>query len=243
VQRSLALEDRVKAAIAGGKIDRARLVGAMMDAGTVDIRGAYVLPEILKVVGDDPKLARYTKLLSDWQASGAHRVDRGRTGQYGDAGAVALMDAWYPLVAKQILAPRLGSLVDAVPVGLDNLPSKHQGSSFNNVGSYSWVTRDLRKVGGQQGQQGQGPMSQGSMSQGLMSQGYCGKGDLNACRTELRTTLQQAVDQLSKAQKTGDPARWTFDKTKDEIRFTYLGQNVKPLEWQNRPTFQQVIGQ
>ncbi|HSP38900.1 MAG TPA: penicillin acylase family protein [Frankiaceae bacterium] len=236
VQRSLALEDRVKAALAAGKLDRVKLVGAMMDAGTVDIRGAYILPDVLKVVGDDPQLATYTKLLADWQAAGAHRVDRARTGQYTDSGAIALMDAWYPLVAKQVLAPRLGPLVNVLPVSLDNLPTtKQSGSSFNNVGSYSWVTRDLRRLQAQPGPAQTSPQ--------FMSQGYCGNGDLNACRAELRTTLQRAVDQVSAAQKTKDPAKWRFDKSTDEIQFTYLGQNVTPLEWQNRPTFQQVIGQ
>jgi hypothetical protein len=76
-----------------------------------------------------------------------------------------------------------------------------------------------------------------------MSQGYCGSGDLNACRTQLRALLQQAVDQVGTAQKTPDASKWTYDKTNDEIRFTFLGQSVTPLEWQNRPTYQQVIGQ
>ncbi|MDQ1636021.1 MAG: hypothetical protein QOJ32_2830 [Frankiaceae bacterium] len=230
VQRSLALEDRLKAAIAAGKVDRAKVVGVMIDAATVDIRGAYLLPDLLKAVGDDPKLAPYTKLLADWNATGAHRKDRARTGAYDDAPAIALMEAWYPLVAKQILVPRLGPVADALPVNLDNLPSKHGGSSFNNVGSYAWVERDMRRVLSQTGP-------------GLMSQGYCGSGDLNACRTQLRALLQQAVDQVGTAQKTPDASKWTYDKTNDEIRFTFLGQSVTPLEWQNRPTYQQVIGQ
>ncbi len=229
VQRSLALEDRLKAAIAAGKVDRAKVVGAMIDAATVDIRGAYLLPDLLRVVGDDPKLAPYTKLLADWNASGAHRKDRSRTGAYDSAPAIALMTAWYPLVAKQILTPRLGPVADALPVSLDNLPSKHQGSAFNNVGSYGWVERDMRKVLGDQ-------------SPGLMSQGYCGNGDLNACRTQLQALLQQAVDQVASAQKTTDASAWTYDKSTDDIQFTYLGQTVTPLEWENRPTYQQVVG-
>ena len=75
--------------------------------------------------------------------SGAHRVDRARTGHYTDQAAIALMDAWYPLVAKEVLRPRLGSLVDSIPTSLDNLPEQAR-SSFDNVASYEWVTRDLR---------------------------------------------------------------------------------------------------
>ena len=165
VQRVLALRDRVQASIKAGKLTRANLAGDMIDAATVDIRGAYVLKDMLAVVGDDPALKQYTDLLQSWMDSGAHRVDRARTGHYTDQAAMALMDAWYPLVAKEVLRPRLGSLVDSIPNGLDDVPSGG-GSSFDNVGSYQWVTKDLESVLGQN-------------VDGAMSQKYCGKGDLD----------------------------------------------------------------
>jgi len=139
------------------------------------------------------------------------------------------MDQWYPLVAKQMLRPRLGALVDALPVAIDNPTTTHQGSAFNNVASYGWVQRDLSAVLGR-------PVG------AHLSQGYCGKGVLAACRTELRATLQQAVSAVAGEQHTGDPARWTHDKGLDEIRFMYVGDTVPPIDWQNRPTFQQVVG-
>jgi hypothetical protein len=37
-------------------------------------------------------------------------------------------------------------------------------------------------------------------------------------------------------------AKWTYDKTNDDIQFEYVGDTVKPIDWQNRPTFQQVVG-
>ncbi len=229
VQRMLALRDRVQASIKAGKLTRANLAGDMIDAATVDIRGAYVLKDMLAAVGDDPALKQYTDLLQSWMDSGAHRVDRARTGHYTDQAAVALMDAWYPLVAKQVLRPRLGSLVDSIPNSLDDLPSGG-GSSFDNVGSYQWVTKDLESVLGQN-------------VDGAMSQKYCGKGDLDTCRSELRQTLQQAVSTLNKAQQhTTDAAKWTYDKKVDDIKFQYVGESVDPIDWQNRPTFQQVIG-
>jgi acyl-homoserine lactone acylase PvdQ len=230
VQRVLALRDRVEASIKKGKLDRAALTADMMDAATVDVRGAYLLDDMLKVVGDDPQLQQYTSLLQSWSDSGAHRVDRARTGHYADQNAIALMDAWYPLVAKAVLQPRLGNLVDAVPTDVDNAPSaKGRGSAWNNVGAYSWISRDLGKVLDQ-------PVAS------PMSQGYCGKGVLAACRTELRQTLTQAVATLTRQQKTSDPAKWTYEKSQDDIQFMFVGQTVKPIDWQNRSTFQQVIG-
>ncbi len=229
VQRVLALRDRLQQAVDAGPLTRARLVGVMADAATVDVRGAYLLDTMLAVVGNDPVLARYTSALKAWRSSGAHRVDRARTGHYADQGAIALMDQWYPLVAKQMLRPRLGALVDALPVAIDNPTTTHQGSAFNNVASYGWVQRDLSAVLGR-------PVG------AHLSQGYCGKGVLAACRTELRATLQQAVSAVAGEQHTGDPARWTYDKGLDEIRFMYVGDTVPPIDWQNRPTFQQVVG-
>ncbi len=229
VQRVLALRDGLQNAIDAGPLTRSKLVGVMADAATVDVRGAYLLDAMLGVVGDDPALARYASLLKAWRDKGAHRIDRARTGQYTDSAAIALMDAWYPLLAKQVLRPRLGGLVDAVPQALDNLPSLHQGSAWNNVASYGWVDRDLRAVLGQ-------PVAT------RMSQGYCGKGVLAACRGELRQTLQQAVTALAGQQHTADPSRWTAAKADDQIRFMYVGSTVAPMDWQNRPTFQQVVG-
>ncbi len=229
VQRVLALRDRIKASIAKGKLSRAELDGDMIDAATVDVRGAYVLPDILATVGSDPKLKPYTDLLQKWVDSGAHRVDRARTGHYTDQSAIALMDAWYPLVAKAVLRPVLGDLVDSLPVGIDNTPAGGRGSAWNNVASYQWVTRDLRAV-------------QGQHVDGAMSQKYCGKGSLAACRSELRQTLTDAVATLAKQQKTSDPARWTYQKASDNITFQYVGETVAPIDWQNRPTFQQVVG-
>ncbi|HEX4016399.1 MAG TPA: penicillin acylase family protein [Frankiaceae bacterium] len=229
VQRVLALRDRMQASIKAGKLSPATLDADMIDAATVDIRGAYVLKFMLQMVGDDPALKQYTDLLTSWMNSGAHRVDRARTGAYSDQAAVALMDAWYPLVAKEVLQPRLGSLVNSIPTGLDDLPTGHGGSSFDNVGSYEWVTKDLEAVLAER-------------VVGAMSQPYCGKGDLTTCRTDIRKTLQQAVDTLGSQQHTTDATKWTYDKTNDDIHFQYVGDTVAPIDWQNRPTFQQVVG-
>ena len=229
VQRVLALRDRIQASINAGKLSPATLAGDMIGGATVDIRGAYILKDMLAMVGDDPALKPYTDLLKSWMDSGAHRVDRARTGAYSDQSAIALMDAWYPLVAKEVLQPRIGSLVNSIPTSLDNLPNRNSGSSFDNVGSYEWVTKDLESVLGEH-------------VDGAMSQEYCGKGDLATCRADIRKTLQAAVDALGSQQHTTDPTKWTYDKTLDDIHFQYVGETVKPIDWQNRPTFQQVVG-
>ena len=212
-----------------GKISRTILTADMIDAATVDVRGAYLLKDMLAVVGNDAKLKPYTDLLQQWLSTGAHRVDRARTGHYTDQAAIALMDTWYPLLAKEVVTPRLGSLVDSIPVSLDNTPASGRGSAWDNVASYQWVSRDLRSVLGEE-------------VKGGMSQGYCGKGALAACRTEIQQTLSNAVATLAAKQKTTDPAKWTYDKAQDDITFMFVGDTVAPIDWQNRSTFQQIVG-
>ncbi len=229
VQRVLALRDRLQASIKKGKVTRADVTADMIDAATVDVRGAYLLPDMLAAVGDDRSLAPYTNLLRSWMKSGAHRVDRDRTGHYTDQAAIALMDTWYPLLAKEILRPVLGDLVAAIPQSVDNTPSSHRGSAWNNVAAYSWVSRDLEKV-------------LGRSPKDAMAVSYCGKGELSTCRDQLRATLRTAVATLAREQKTSDPSAWKYDKHRDDIQFQYVGQSVPAIDWQNRPTFQQVIG-
>ncbi|GAC1442580.1 MAG: penicillin acylase family protein [Mycobacteriales bacterium] len=242
VYRSLALEDRVKARIAGGrKVTRPTLVDAMMDGGTVDIRGAYVLPHVLDVIGTptDPNDAAAVQLLRAWAAGGAHRVDRARTGAYTDSAAIDLMDVWWEPTAagatgtfslpKDVLRGTLGDLVDEVPAGLDDHPRQGIGSAFNGVAWYGYVSKDLRQVLGQ-------PVA------GRYSRTYCGGGSLAACRSQLRASLHAAVQAALTAQSKTDPTLLTYDKRQDQIRSVTAGLvGVRPIDWQNRPTFQQAV--
>jgi hypothetical protein len=211
----------------------------MEDAATVDVRAAYLLPIVLDVIGNDPVSATdkgvrsgpdpEITLLKSWLTEGAHRVDRARTGAYSDQAAIALWDQWYPLLAKAVLRGTLGALVDALPASLDDSPTQGRGSAWNNVAWYGYVSKDLRQVLGE-------PV------QGRYSRTYCGGGSLAACRTQLQQSLVSAVAALSQREHTADPSMWTYDKTLDDIRPTAYGiVGVPPIDWQNRPTFQQVV--
>jgi len=81
IYRSDLLSDRIRRLIAGRrKANLVELVSAMEDAGTVDLRGAKVLPYLLRVIGTprDPELRRAVAVLRAWVRSGAHRIDRNR---------------------------------------------------------------------------------------------------------------------------------------------------------------------
>src|SRR5437763_4903337 len=100
VYRSQPLSDRIRRGIAGGrKMTLTELVNAMEDAGTVDLRCAYVLPWGLRALGpqSDPGLAAAVAKLRAWIAAGCHRIDRNHDGVYEDSDAIRSLDAWWPL--------------------------------------------------------------------------------------------------------------------------------------------------
>ena len=234
VYRSLALEKRLQARIHGHqRIDLPGMVGVMAGGATADSRAAYTLKWLLKVIGKDPKTKVARALLKQWRKAGAPRADRDRNGSYEYQAAIALFDSWWEdgrsSVAYDTLAGRLGPLTHQLPQILDDHPRLGGGSSFNGVAWYGYVSKDLRSV-------------LGKRVDGAYSMGYCGKGSLKACRTTLRASLAAAIARVLKEQGKSSVTELTYDKSEDYIRSTTGGVvGVRPIDWQNRPTFQQVI--
>jgi hypothetical protein len=244
VYRSLTLSDRIKALLRSGRpVTRADLVGAMMDAGTVDVPGTYVLPYVLDVIGrpTNPRDAAAVRLLRGWVAAGAHRVDRARTGAYTHQAAIDLFDTWWdPNDAGASCAPKcgfslpkdamrhgLGSYVNKLPEPLDDNPREHIGSAFNGISWYGYLNKDLRTT-------------LGDPVRAPYSHRYCGS--LTACRTALRASLHAAVQQALATEDVSRPRDLTYDKHRDDIASVAGGvTGVRPIDWQNRPTFQQVV--
>lgn len=235
VYRSLLLDDRIEERIAGGKkVTRVGLVDAMAEAAVTDLRGEQLLPLLLDVIGADPAQAEAVALLRAWVADGAQRVDRDRDGAYSHAAAIALFDQWWEgpageAVARDVLRGTLGELVDQLPKGLDDHPRLGVGSAWNGVAWYGYVSKDLRQLLGR-------PV------EGRWSRSYCGGGVLATCRTELRASLAAAVERATAEQDAASVGDLTYDKAEDFIRSTTGGLvGVRPIDWQNRPTFQQVV--
>ena len=234
VHRVNLLVERIKRLFRHGKVTRSGLVGAMIDAATVDLRGEKLLPLALRVIGRDKRDAAAVKLLRRWTADRAHRVDRERTGHYRHQAAIALFDTWWDNngkgnggLAKDTLRPTLGSLVDQVPDRLDDHPRQGLGSSWDSVAWYGYVSRVLRQALGR-------PV------RGAYSQDYCGS--LRACRKTLRHSLHVAVKRALAAQDVSSVKDLTYDKSLDDIAPVTAGiVGTRNLDWQNRPTFQQVV--
>ena len=233
IHRSQALSRRVTKAFAKGKVSRAQLAGIVEDAATEDVRAKSLLPILLKVIGNDARTTATRKLLSDWSAAGAHRVDYDRDGAYAHQAAIAIFDTWWQdgdhALAYDFAAGGLGSLARQLPQPLDDHPRQGMGSSWLGAPWYGYIDKDLRKVFGSTVKSG-------------FSYGLCGAGNLTACRKALRSSLLKAVNRAEAAQGVDSPNQLTYDKSIDFIRSTTAGVvGVRAIDWQNRPTFQQVV--
>jgi len=247
VYRSQLLERRITDRIAAGPVTRVGLVEAMQDAATADLRAEALLPLLLDVIGNDPAQADALALLRAWAAD-PHREDRNRDGTYTHAAAIALFDEWWQAgtaqtgastptnppantasVAKDVLRGGLGPLVDDLPQGLDDHPRIGRGSAWNGVAWYGYVSKDLRQV-------------LGRSPAGPFSRTYCGAGSLATCQNDLRTSLAAATARVLRAQNVSTVGALTYNKAQDTIRPTTAGiVGTRNIDWQNRPTFQQVV--
>jgi hypothetical protein len=120
-----------------------------------------------------------------------------------------------------------GSPFSNLDLTVDDSPRAHGGSSFDD-GSYSAVATDLSVVAGKP-------------DEGAWSTAFCGGGDPATCRTALWQSLGATVTALQQQFGSADVDAWTRVPADDEIRFQQIIASMAPIEWQNRPTFQQVV--
>jgi acyl-homoserine lactone acylase PvdQ len=247
VHRSEPLDDRI-----GAGTTRSKLVDAMEDAATVDLRGDKVLGYALQVLGDQAgtELEEPIRKLSAWRADGAHRRDKHpKDRHYEHRDAIKIMDAWWPRWIEAQFKPALGDdLYSRLMrmIDLDDEPNAngtHVGSSYI-AGWYGYAEKDLRSILGE-------PVTGGYSRQ------YCGDGDndgsstVAACRDSLRSSLQDAVQAAANegelygdetCESDNDPNFEDPQLCFDAIEHSAVGAITMPLiNWQNRPTFQQVV--
>jgi acyl-homoserine lactone acylase PvdQ len=224
-----------------GKMTLTDLINAMGNAGTQDLRGVEVLPYALQIMGTptDPALAQAVAALRTWAATGAHRINRlqpGASGDYEQADAVRIMDAWWPLLVRAEFGPVLGARLlgeveGAFPINDQpghGVAGSHLGSAWE-AGFYGIVQKDLRTVLGK-------PVA------GPLNRTYCGNGSLAVCRAALKLSLRRALAVPPQAVYPADGVCTAGDQMcSDSIQFRAIGAITQPLlEWINRPTFQQA---
>jgi acyl-homoserine lactone acylase PvdQ len=217
---------------------RASMVEAMIDAGTTDLRGEAVLPELFEVLGEVTDLAPFeqevVQLLKDWVVNGpselgSMRRDRDGPGldtaslRYEDREAVAFMDAWWDSLIDEVL-PQLTEVEDlGVMVGGRHNAPGGGGSAFQG-GYYGYVLRVLQ-------------MARGVSASPYRQLKCAGTGDLADCRAAVVASLETTIAELGADMSTWDPTL----EADDAINHSALGLADPPdIHWQNRPTWQQV---
>ncbi|WP_447036466.1 penicillin acylase family protein [Streptomyces sp. DSM 118878] len=244
VHRGDLLDGRVKKLTEAGGVTRASLTRAMSEAAVTDLRGEQVLPELLKVLRSepvtDPQAAKAVQQLDAWQKAGAQRNQTAAGSKtYAHPDAVRIMDAWWPKLIEAQFEPGLGKDLYAAltaQLATDEAPSAGHGPTGAHAGSafqYGWwgyADKDLRAVLGE-------PVK------GALGDSYCGGGKLDACRDALLTTLTRAAAEPATEVYPGDGAckagdQWCADSV---IHRALGGITHKPVQWQNRPTYQQVV--
>ena len=241
VHRSERLEDRIRAGLrGGGKLDLVELTRIMATGATIDLRGQEVYPVVRRLIGRtrDAEAAPLLAALDAWVRDGAHRRDLNKDGNYEHGAAVALMDAWWPILLRRTFEPVLGGrLFERIRAvhPFDDPPGP--GGSAYITGWYGQLEKDLRAV-------------QGRRVRGKLSRRYCGRGRRGRCRAVLLASLKEAAAQ-ARERRGADLAAWRVPATCragatppecDQIEFTTAGAvGTAPIPWQDRPTFQQVV--
>ena len=261
VQRVQSLQRAIAAQLAahGGRISRANLVSAMEQAASVDLLGTTVLPALFTAIPSNQPAGVQAMLtaLHSWAGSGALRrkAQPGDT-QYADAAAVAIMDELYPRVVRALLdsvfaaggvGTQLGvsSSYAVVPENFSQNPDQTGGDGSSYYGGLqSQVEKILEQVAGRPVAQ---PMSATTTAQ------LCGGAGLAGCGAALTQALHDTYDAMVSANGgSTDVSSWTANTETqtagsplpalDAIHFAAVGVAGQPdIDWQNRPTFQQVV--
>ncbi|HLY33754.1 MAG TPA: penicillin acylase family protein [Jatrophihabitantaceae bacterium] len=255
---------QAKFAATGNQVSRADVVQAMETAASQDLDGLTVIPLFLQYMQgrpEPPGVQAMLAQLQSWVADGAHRHKNAPSDtQYAHAAAVAISDELIPNLIRAIFDPVLapggvGSIAStgaATATGYNILPMQfvntpngngaNQGSSYDG-GYEGYLMTSLQQLLGQTPADSFGTW---------LSSREC-NGGAATCGTAFDTMLVNTYNSLLSANgSVPNVASWTESSASaaagqtmpvfDAIHFRVLGLVGQPaIDWQNRPTFQQVI--
>lgn len=247
-----------------GKITRANLVQAMESAATQDLDGLTEIPDLLGYLDGRPEPPGVRALLTQlrsWYGDGAHRRKAAASDtQYDHHSAVAIMDVLQEKLIQALFDPILaaggisdqGSTGGARSPGYTTLPMQwvntpnsggaHLGSAYDG-GYEGYVLKVLGQLRGERVAQPFGPS---------VSAKLCGAGPASCGQAIDKALADTYADLVSANGGSTDVASWTATPATnaqrqsmpdyDAIQFQSLGiVGQDPIEWQNRPTYQQVV--
>ncbi|HEX3337351.1 MAG TPA: penicillin acylase family protein [Jatrophihabitans sp.] len=265
VFRSMMLVDQLKAQFAAhsAKLTRAQVVQAMETAASQDLDGLIVLPLLLQYLAARAEPAGVSAMLDQlraWIDDGAHRR-KGAAGdaQYAHAAAVAVADELIPNLIQALYDPILAAgglgsagsnggatapAYSALPMQFVNTPNSggaHLGSAYDG-GYEGYLVATLQQLLGGSPVDGFGPE---------ITSRECHGGPAT-CPAAVDEALRKTYDSLVAANGSAAVSTWTASSASaaakqtmpvfDAIQFRAMGIVGQPaIDWQNRPTFQQVI--
>jgi acyl-homoserine lactone acylase PvdQ len=212
----------------GKSITPSRVVSAMNEAATQDVREMTIEPVLADVLGHakapsalDAKLLR---MLDSWHRQGGSRLDRSGNGQITAPGA-AIMDTAWPLLAKAWASKVLGGKLSNLLASFINIYDQPPGGQY--TGWHVWMYKDLETI-------------LGDKVKGKFALRYCGHGNLKLCAKLLWGAIDKAGAELKKTQGS-NPQNWHSSATAEEISFV-PGLLPYKMRYTNRPTgIQQVL--
>ena len=256
VFRSQMLTAQLDAQLAahGGLLTRANVVQAMETAASQDLDGLTVMRQLLEFLtltgrSEPAGVQAMLDALQSWVNNGAdrHKAAPPDT-QYAEAAAVAISDELYPNLIHAFYDGVLGAggssanSFNALPMGFVDSPNQHQGSSYDG-GYEGYLMASLEQL----------------LPNGIPVDGFgpeinshvCG-GGVPTCGASIDAALLKTYNALVTANGSSNVATWTASTASkaagqnmpawDAIHFQALGIVGQPdIDWQNRPTFQQVI--
>ncbi len=207
------------------QVDLAGLVGVMNRSATEDTRSPAwpAVSEVLRGAEAPSALAAAViDLLDDWVAEDAPRLDADDDG-FNDHAGPTIMDALWEPLARAVMQPVYGDLVDALDE-IRDLGGSPESASVSSPPGASFVDKDLRTLLGKD-------------VQGKFNLSYCGNGNLDACRASLWQVVEDVSQELA-VERGDDPSTWL----KEGARLGFA-PNLIPATFRatNRPTFQQVL--
>jgi acyl-homoserine lactone acylase PvdQ len=249
------------------KVTRSDVVKAMETAASQDLDGVSVMPLLLKYLKGRKHTKPIRKMITTlkaWVKSGSHRRKaKASNTQYVSHAAVAISDELMPNLIRALYDPILkaggvgtaGSTggaatpaYSALPMQFVNTPNSgdaHLGSAYDG-GYESYVVATLQQLLGRHPRDGFSK---------VITKRECGAGKgagPKTCHRSINKALRKTYRALVKANGTTSVASWTASTASkaagqtmpvfDAIQFRALGVVGQPaIDWQNRPTFQQVI--
>ena len=265
VYRSQLLVDQLEAQFAShpNGVQRSDVVKAMSFASTQDLDGTSVMPLLLQYLQGHSEPAGVQAMLdqlSSWVSDGSHRLKANPSDtQYQHAAAIAIADELMPNLIESLYDSILGAGglsgvgstggastpgYAVLPMQFVNTPNSggaHLGSAYDGGYESYLVTTLTQLLGG----------SPADAFGNEITDRECGGGPAT-CAASIDAALLKTYNALVTANGSSNVPDWTASTESaaakqtmpqyDGIEFRALGVVTQPeQDWQNRPTFQQVI--